>query len=811
MTDRQPLDGAWELVLPGRPAVPAVVPGCLHTDLQRAGIIPDPLHGDHAEMLRYLDWADPIYRRTFLADEALLRHEAVDLVFAGLDTVATVKVNGQTVGQSESMFVPSRFPVRRALRPGEDNLLEVFFTSATAYAGRRRTRGWPHEVHDVAGGRTFIRKTQSSFGWDWAPRLPSAGIYRPVCLEGWDFHRIVGVHVDTDDRGRLRVKGRTARPLTAALRWRHRLLWQGSVVAEGETSELRIERPHLWWPHDLGEQPFYELQTELLRGDDVIDRWSGRVAFRRFELVRERDRWGESFGLRVNGVPFFAKGWNWVPAHIFPSEITGETYQGLLRDVRAAHGNTVRVWGGGLYEADAFYDRCDEEGLVVWQDLMFACAVYPTGDDYLRLYQAEIAAQAERLSRHPCIALWCGNNEGEWVLGSRRTRRLLRAHRRLFHELIPAAFAENVVYWPESPWAPLRPSTRGRGRGPQSGDAHEWGVWHGGLPASSYGKTRPRFVSEFGMGSYPSPETAARAAPDFESFGPAFKLHHNDPGGDLKLARYLAARYPRPSGYAETAYLSQVNQADALETAVRHWRALAPRCLGSLIWQLNDCWPAVSWSTVEFGGAWKLAHHAARRFFAPVTLAVEPGGLAGRTDPFNVTVISDRPEPFSGKLQSCLFQVSTGQRLFSGEVAVRAIRLQPEKILHLDSSWFARAHGADDLAWRFSLWENESNVSELSYYLASPVRVRWSPAPVTWRGGPLAAGRWEITLESSAPQHAVALRLPGVSARFSDNGFDLWPDRPRTVVVELPAESADSTDLSHRLEVFTMARLATRG
>ncbi len=617
--------------------------------------------------------------------------------------------------------------------------------------------------------------------------------------------------------------------------FRARLCFAGTEVAAAESASgetrlaLRIPDPQLWWPNGLGAQPLYELEVDLLPAAPGAS-WRRRIGLRTIALDRGRDRFGEKFQFVVNGRPIFAKGANWIPAHAF-APLAGDDrarVDDLLTSAAEAHMNTVRVWGGGIYESDAFYDLCDEKGLLVWQDFMFACALYP-GEErpwFLRSVEAEAAYQVKRLAHRACLALWCGNNEIEQMPHElvRSTRRR-RAYRRIFYELLPAVVArcDGVTpYWPASPHNP-----RGWWRGFNSrrgGDAHFWGVWHGRQPVRAYERTRFRFVSEFGMQSYSSPEVAATfCRPEsWDALGPAMANHQKNKAGNAIIADYVARSYPAPGDYRAAAYLSQLNQADCMKVAVEHFRRSTPRTAGALYWQLNDCWPVFSWSSLEFGGNWKALHYAARRFFAPALVSVHRifGGRE-QVRAVDLYTVFDGKDATHGELR---WELRPFLPPGSGALAhgVREIVLRPGESRcweRLDLRTALRAHGGAaamylHVALRIGSDRGDGSavtVSEDVVLFTAPRLLRLPRASVEILDvEPDATDphRYRLTFRSSVYQHRVQWAFdPPLPHRASDNFFDLLPDRPHAVSVRIldGSDPLTADEIRARLHVSSLA------
>jgi beta-mannosidase len=779
----------------------ATVPGCVHTDLRNAGKIRDPFWGNNEEQLQWIEHHDWEYRATFTVPPELLEGDEIDLVADGLDTVATVRLNGTEIGRTENMFVGHRWAIKALLKAGA-NELTVRFDSAMKYIETHRTGHRVKEFNDSVGRSQVIRKQQCQFGWDWGPRFVTAGIWRDLRVEAWSDNRLESVRIAqqhaTDGVVTLTLTPELARPEPHALcRWRLSL---GTVrVAEGSGPQIRIEHPQLWWPNGHGEQPLYTLEIEVLGAGGVCrGRWIRRIGLRTVALDRHADAAGETFQFVVNGRAIFAKGANWIPAHSFVAGLTREDYARDLRNAVEAHMNMVRVWGGGIYESEDFYDLCDELGLLVWQDFMFACSLYPADRAFLRSVQTEAEQQVRRIRHRACLALWCGNNEIEQLNPDALKQPRFRAnYDAIFHKLLPAVVESCdglTAYWPSSQY-------RGNGdnshaEGEKRGDTHFWDVWHSRQPVKDYEKWRFRFCSEFGMQSYCSPETQATFCPpnDGNVFGPAMENHQKNRGGNQVILDYVSRRYRFPKSQADLIYLSQLNQAYCMQVGVEHYRRLMPHCMGALYWQLNDCWPVASWSSIEFTGRWRALHHMARRFFAPALVSAHvPGDEAAgignyrssSVDEVHLYTVYDRPSEAEGVLRWDLFGVDGGV-LLSGtkQVALRYGQSLKQKTLSLAK--LLAKHSRDRVVLRVALEIGGTRVSEDSVFLTPPRFVELPRGKTRATLKLLTPRKAAITFTSTVFQHRFAFDLPGIPHRPSDNYFELFPREAKTVEVEFP-------------------------
>jgi beta-mannosidase len=531
----QSLGGAWQLRQTGTDEwLAAQVPGGVHTDLMAAGLIADPFLGDEELRVQWVAEEGWEYRRTFTVDAAVAAEEHLELVFDGLDTLADVRLNGQLVGSADNMFRTWRWDVTGRLLAGENELTVLFHSAVRRGAELNAVRALDRPKETLAGG-PYLRKAPCHFGWDWGPHLPNIGMWQDMRLEGWSVARLTDVRLSQSIEGkRARIEARaeiewtsgSAVPLTATVRIDHpdgRVDSVDAAIPAGQSTvdlSIEIADPELWWPNGLGAQPLYRVEVELAAGDRRLDTKTYQVGLRTLELRREPDQWGESFTFVVNGVPVFAKGSNWIPADSFPARVTPAQLDALLGAAAATNHNMVRIWGGGYYETETFYDLCDRYGILVWQDFMFACSVYPLTDRaFLANLEVEVGEQVRRLRHRACLALWCGNNEMErgwtiWGWDRPENTDLKVAYLQFFSETLAewvAAGDPVTPYWPSSPSSgrPLEAPIGGN-----SGDEHEWIVWHALAPFSAYGHETYRFVSEFGFESLPAMATVAAFAPD---------------------------------------------------------------------------------------------------------------------------------------------------------------------------------------------------------------------------------------------------------------------------------------------------------
>jgi beta-mannosidase len=793
---------AWRFrdVTAGGPWQPAVVPGCVHRDLRRLEQIPDPFWGCNELDLQWIEERDWEYTAKIDVPPALLAEETVELAADGLDTVATVTLNGHVIGRTENMFTGHRWAVRKHLRAGA-NELTIRFGSAMHYIRSHRRDHRPKEFNDPVGRSQVIRKEQCQFGWDWGPRFVTAGIWRDLRLEAWSRNRLEDIRVVQQHEADGSVQLRLTPELATAERGvicRYRLTLNEIIVAEGTGRSFVVEHPQLWWPNGHGAQPLHTLEVEVVRTDgSLLGRWMRRVGLRHIQLDRHADAAGETFQFVVNGRPIFSKGANWIPAHSFVAGLKRDDYARDLRSAAEANFNMIRVWGGGIYEDDAFYDLCDELGLLVWQDFMFACAIYPGDAAFLRSVRTEAEQQVRRLRHRACLALWAGNNEIEGLNADLLKQPRLRQHYdALFQRVLPQVVARTdgvTPYWPSSPHRPSGDNSHGGGE--HSGDTHFWDVWHARHPVKEYEKWRFRFVSEFGMQSYSSAETNATFCPPAEDnvFGAAMENHQKNRAGNQIILDYVSRRYRFPQSQRDLIYLSQMNQAHCMQVGVEHYRRNMPHCMGALYWQLNDCWPVASWSSLEFTGRWKALHHVARRFFAPALVSAHVPGDEETTignyrrstvREVHLYTVYDAPAPAKGVLRWDLFHLD-GRIVLQGKKAVALRYGESVRQKTLDLAKPIAAHGRDSLVLRIALETGGRRVSEDSVFLTMP-RFIHLPKPATTVAVELVTPqRLRLTFTSPVFQHRFAFELPGLAHRSSDNYFELFPAEPKTVELNL--------------------------
>lgn len=779
----------------------AAVPGCIHTDLLATGAIPDPFYRDNEQSVMWVGETAWLYRRTFSVSSELLQHDRILLHCAGLDTLATIWLNGLELGRTDNMFRTWQFDVGSILVPG-DNEIRVRFDSALRFGQEKLAQhyihSWSTDTHKLPGGN-YVRKAQCNFGWDWGPQLVTCGIWRDISLLAFDEARLADVHVRQDHAqpGKVTLTCHvTAERITAApLKARCQVSFDGEeidrqvVTLNGGSGKatLAVADPRLWWPNGLGDQPLYAVSVILTNeADHALDAWSKKIGLRTLRLVRQADEWGESFHFACNGEPFFAKGANWIPADSFITRLTGEHYANLLGAAADTHMNMLRVWGGGIYEQAIFYELCDQLGICIWQDFMFSCATYPTFEDD---FMANVAQEAKdnilRLRHHACLALWCGNNELEQGLVADEWTKMAmswEAYGKLFDRLLPQLVAEldpETDYWPGSPHTPHE--DRHNWNDPRWGDAHIWDVWHGLKPFEYYYSCFHRFNSEFGFQSFPEPSTVqAFTRPEDKNITSyIMEYHQRSPSGNSRIMHYLLDWFRLPTSFDMTLWLSQILQGMAVKHAVEHWRRTMPRGMGTLYWQLNDCWPVASWSSLDYHGRWKALHYMARHFYAPLLVSAVPNLEEGSV---SVHVTSDERKDVTAEVRWEVATV-TGEWVDGGAQTALFPANKNTAFMTVDLQTAVNDYGVRNLVVWLELLVDDVIVSENLVLFARPKHLPLADPEFDFDVQEVGDSRYRINLSTSKPALWIWLESTDGAFRMSDNFFHLRPHHTRTVIL----------------------------
>ncbi len=781
----------------------ATIPSTVHTALFKNGRIEDPFYRDNESRLQWIESKDWEYRKRFDADTTLLSEQVVELLFKGLDTYADVYLNGQKILEADNMFRSWLVDVKSLLRP-QNNELRLFFHAPT----HKETPKWEALGYELPDGsrRAITRKAAFHYGWDWGPRFATMGPWQPVELRGWSGAVIDAVHYRTIPTGSdatvqafFRIAAQRAGTATIAVEIAGQLFRKDIQLNEGQNTDslsFALNDIRLWWPNGYGQQYLYDVSASL-SANGFSDIKNDRVGIRSIALQQPaHEDGGTRFFFEVNGQPIFAKGANYIPMDIFQDRVTNDQYERLLGDVIRANMNMLRVWGGGIYEDDRFYQLCDELGILVWQDFMFANAMVPGDEAFRQNVAAEADEQISRLTNHPCIALWCGNNEisegwHRWGwqegLSEQQRSKIWADYQAVFNNILPNAVATlspQTPYWESSPKL---------GRGDEnylfSGDAHDWSVWHDAAPFSDLEEKVPRFMSEFGFQSLPDMRTIETftLAKDRSLDSEAMKAHQKHKRGAQLIDEYMARQYNPPKDFESYVYVSQLLQAEGIRRGIEaHLRAY-PDCMGSLYWQLNDCWPVVSWSSIDNQGRWKALHYAARRAFRPVhtMLSLNNGKI-------NASLVNHSSDTLFSKGQ-------VGVVDFQGNILIErpgSMPIMPLSARTITGGNANRILGGRDPSSHlvsFKIFDRDSNlVSKSLIATVEPKDLRLTPPNISTTISKSDKG-YRIQLDTDVFAKAVYLQIDR-DGFFTDNFFDLLPGENKELVFETEETISDFKD-----------------
>jgi len=799
------LNGDWQVAQTGDTNwLPARIPGCIHTDLLAAGKIPDPFFRDNESQVQWIGETNWTYRRTFEVSAATLARDRVLLRCEGLDTLATVRINGRELGQADNMFRIWEFDAKPLLVAGQNEIVISFASTLPVMRQRNAERKlfeWsgPHEPT----GRAYVRKEPCNFGWDWGPVLITCGIWRNIEITAFDQARLSDVVIlqDHSVKGQVQLTFNIAAEITnaPALMASIRVLFGQQVVAQTVVlltngiggGKLTIDHPQLWWPAGMGGQPLYQVQVELQdTGHVVLDRMEKRIGLRTVELFPPYKT--NSLRFAVNGVTFFAKGANWIPADPFPNRVSKDRLRRYVRDAVAVNMNMLRFWGGGYYEDPELFDACDEMGILVWLDFKFGCSSYPAFDEsFMENVRAEVRDNVRQLRHHPSIAVWCGNNEISLMTQPTwSTNGMGKAdYDRLFSGLIGGevkALAPQALYVPGSP---------------EVGDIHSWQVWHGDKPFESY-RGLNGFLSEFGFQSFPEPATVRTYTTEADRASvltPVMKWHQRSAGdGNQKISDTMARYFQPPKDFESALWLSQILQGYGIKIGAESWRQNQPQSMGCIYWQYNDCWPVASWSSVDYYGRWKALHYLARRFYAPVLVS----GLEDVTNQsVAVSVTSDLLTTNRGQLTWEVTDPAGRPLLKESETIVLAPQ-SSRRLQDLDLRKLVSRSSASNLLVWLKIEVPGQPVSENLVTLVRPkdlALVEPGLRPVIKKYG----DQFLVTLSADKPALWTWLSLKDANAVYSDNFIHVRPKSPAQITVT-PEQPMTDDEFTRALQVRSL-------
>lgn len=777
---------------------PATVPGTIHTDLFTNKLIPDPFFADNEKHIQWIENEDWEYKTDFTVSKKELASSHIELEFDGLDTYATVYVNDSLILKADNMFRSWNKNIKQYLRLGKNNLRIVF--ASAVKKGKEELAKLPYTL--PGDEKIVTRKAQYQYGWDWGPRFVTCGIWKPVRLRFWDKVKILDVSYTqqtlTDSLAQLSftitvdvsvpgiyelamyldtIKGNE----NIVLPTRNSLLEKG---VHALTLDCTIKHPKRWWSNGLGEAFLYPLRIAIGNKSTLLDQKQLSIGLRTIELVQEKDKAGSSFYFKLNGVPVFMKGANYIPADNFLPRVSSETYHTLIKEAKDAHMNMLRVWGGGVYADDEFYKACDRNGILVWQDFMFACAMYPGDKAFTDNVAQEVKDNVNRLKHHACIALWCGNNEidegwknwgwqKQYHYSAKDSAEIWNNYTNLFHRVIPETLhgsAQNAIYWPSSPsigW--------GRKESLLQGDAHYWGVWWGMEPFDMYEKKVGRFMSEYGFQGMPEISTLKTIASknDLNFSSGAIKNHQKHGTGYETIKTYMARDYKVPENFENFIYVSQLTQALGMKTAIEAHRRTMPYCMGSLYWQLNDCWPVTSWSSLDYYNTPKALQYEVKRAFSDVLISFE-----NKHDSLYVYVISDKLKTIHGNL-SMRFMNMEGKSIFE-ETKPAIVEANSSKVkLQYPLKTFFNETDAGKCILHIEFNSASSSIASANYFFVRPKDLLLSKPTFTSKTDLKGA-----YIEISSDVFAKDVWINTDELELSDNFFDLLPGEKKRIRIK---------------------------
>ncbi len=831
---QQKMDKNWTFKMVDDTAwLPATVPGYVHTDLLANGIIEDPFYRLNERHLQWIDKKDWEYRTTFNIDKETLEKDVVELNFKGLDTYADVFLNNQLILEADNMFMQWQVSCKKYLKPGENILRVVFKSPINIGLEKREGLGYflPGAENDQSelGGLgdkktcVFSRKAQYHFGWDWGPRLVSSGIWQDVELMAWDKCKLVDVNIVREGLSeneatlvsKIEIESVGVEEVNiVGYIDSEKKFGQKTTLSKGINKvniPFNIKDPELWWTNGLGGQKLYNVEIQVKDGDKILSSKNLNIGLRTIEVIQKPDSIGKSFYFQVNGEPVFMKGANYIPQDIFLSRVDDGDYEKLIKSAVEANFNMLRVWGGGIYEKDIFYDLCDKYGILVWQDFMFACAMYPGNKEFLDNVKKEATQNVKRLRNHPCIALWCGDNEilsawNRWgwkenVLknqGQNIVDTVWKAYDDIFHNILPEVVRNldpQKLYWSSSPSAGFGELENGK-----SGDNHYWGVWWAKEPFSKYKETIPRFMSEYGFQSFPELNSVKKYAleSDWDINSEVMKSHQRSSIGNVTIEEYMKRDYRDPGNFPMFLYVNHVLQAEGIKIAIEAHRRNMPLCMGSLYWQINDCWPVASWSGIDNFGNWKAMHYFTKKAFNEVLVSPD----IDANNQFKVSVVSDKLKNIDAKLKLSIIDFY-GKLLWADEKKIE-IGANSSNIYfkeNLDKLLNGMERG--QILLHAEVLNNDDELLSENIIYFKAVKDLELPKPKIKHSIKETGNDFSIKLTTNKLAKNLYLRADGLEGHFSDNYFDLLPRESKTVKFTSNKEIT-LKEFEKKLKIFTI-------
>jgi len=782
----------------------AEVPGTVHTDLMANEIIEDPFYGSNEKDLQWIETENWDYKCTFFIDSSVLKMENIELIFEGIDTYADVFLNNTLILQTDNMFREWKLNCKNYLLNGENYLLLKFYSPVIIDS--IKSSEYDYNLPDQ---RAYSRKAPYQYGWDWGPRFVSFGMWKPVYIQAWDKLKISDIQI-IQNKITKEIADLTA-VFEIELTSDHEVELSIENLENSEiyfsrkenflkgTNKIRINfsinEPKLWWTNGLGEAYLYQLLAKAEIKDEIFDEKNLRIGIRDLEIIRESDSIGRSFYVKLNGLPVFMKGANYIPQDNFVTRVMPDQYDWLINSAVDANMNMLRVWGGGIYENEIFYDYCDENGILVWQDFMFACTMYPGDSNFAESVRNEARDNIKRLRNHPCIAIWCGNNEVDegwknwgWqkALGYsfQDSSEIWENYKKVFHEILPKAvekYDPQRFYWPSSPkigW--------GHSESLEDGDSHYWGVWWGEQPFEVYEEKVGRFISEYGFQSYPNIKTIETFTEpidrNFES--DAMQTHQKHPRGHELIRLYMEREYNPPTDFESYIYVSQLLQAYGIKKAIEAHRRAMPRCMGTLYWQLNDCWPVASWSSIDYYGRWKALHYFVKKAFNEILIS-----SSIENEMLKVYIISDKLEPENCKIQLNLIDFE-GNNLWGESAPVKIKANSSEVYFEINIKNLLKNYNKNEIVFNAKITSEGNTLSENNLYFLTVKNLDLPNVQIKTKVKK-DENIYIIELTTDKLAKNVFLSLKTGDGFFTDNYFDMLPGEIKIVLLASEQQIAD--------------------
>jgi beta-mannosidase len=769
----------------------ANIPGTVHTDLFQNQLIPDPFFGANENQLQWIENESWEYETNFTLSKSELKSQNIDLEFEGLDTYATVFLNGKEVLIADNMFRKWTVSSKKHLKEGKNNLKVVFHSAVKK--GKEQAKKLSYTLPEKE--RVFIRKAQYQFGWDWGPRFVTAGIWKKVKLKFWNLAKIENIKYEQKELTESLAKLNFIFTISAVKSGKYQIKLGAKPfyfqLQKGKNTlqfPLEIKNPIFWWCNGLGVPHQYLFQFTLEMDNKRIEQKELKIGLRTVELIQENDQAGKSFYFKLNGKSVFLKGANYVPPDSFLPRVSDSTYFSLVENAKNANMNMLRVWGGGVYADDAFYEACDANGILVWQDFMFACAMYPGDEKFVENVKQEVIDNVNRLQNHPSISIWCGNNENDegwhnwgwqkqFKYSKQDSTQIWNDYEKLFHQLIPKTLDSLLSqkenrYWPSSPsigWGKKESLTQG--------DSHYWGVWWGKEPFDIYEKKVGRFMSEYGFQGMPNLETLQKVMnkEDLNFTSEAFKNHQKHPTGYETITEYMERDYVVPKDFEDYIYISQLLQARGMKTAIEAHRRAKPYCMGTLYWQFNDCWPVTSWSSIDFYGNWKAVQYQVKRSYENVFISVQE-----ENDSYKIYVVNDNLNAIEGNLEMKIID-------FKGEILLENNLNRNVKPNSSEVYFVLSKKDIAKIDLKKALLKIKFNLDKkpisTEFYFVKPKDLELEKPTISIKK------LNDITLEITSDVLAKNVYLStNKNSHFSDNYFDILPNQVYRITMSRPSE-----------------------